>query len=508
MIGRTLAIVTFIVHAATNWRYGYFRDELYFIACGKHLSWGYVDQPPLVALASWLATPFGYALPALRFLPAVAAALTVRLACAIARELGGGRFAQLLAGLGVLLLPAYLLLGNTLTTTSFEGLSWTLVIYLVLRLVRGADPRLWLAAGAAAAFGLYGKYSMTLLLITVAIGLVLTPQRRVFATPWFPAGVLLGLLLVAPTAVWQYAHGWPQLTVLHGDFMHRHAFQNGVQLESQDMLANAVAFAGEQVLFTNPAAVPIWVTGMLALLFWKPLRPARFIGIAYLVLLAIAVITEAKGYYIIGIYASLLAAGAVVVERLLRERRAVQWAVACALVVLTLPFVPLSLPVLPVDTFIAYSHRLGLTGQNGTPPRLIQPVYAEEFGWEELTRHVASVYSGLPPNVRATTGIFADTYADASALNLYGPQYGLPAAISGQNTYWLWGTKGYDGSTMIAVGATQQVLLQRLFRHVRLVATYGNPYKWVVEGPTPIYICTDPIAPLSELWPQFKWYGA
>jgi hypothetical protein len=151
---------------------------------------------------------------------------------------------------------------------------------------------------------------------------------------------------------------------------------------------------------------------------------------------------------------------------------------------------------------------LHLTGQNGQPPHVIQPLYAEEFGWDELAAHVAAVYNGLPPAVRARTGVFADTYADASALALYGPRYGLPPPISAQNTYYLWGTRGYDGSTLIVVGATQADLVRQYYRKMTLVATYGHPYKWIVEGPTPIYLCTDPVAPLSQLWPHFKWYGA
>jgi hypothetical protein len=135
-------------------------------------------------------------------------------------------------------------------------------------------------------------------------------------------------------------------------------------------------------------------------------------------------------------------------------------------------------------------------------------LYAEEFGWEELTEHVAQVYHSLPPSVRARTGVFADTYADAGALEFYGARYGLPPVISAQNTYYLWGTQRYDGKTLIVVGASQSDLVRQLYRNVKLVATYGNPYKWVVEGPTPIYVCTDPIAPLPQLWPRLKWYGA
>ena len=502
-----LALTALLAHVLTSVRYGYFRDELYFIACSRHLAWGYVDQPPLVAVAAWLCSPFAYTLPALRLLPAIAAALTVWLAARMAREFGGGTFAQAFAALAALLLPAYLLLGNTLTTTSFEPLSWALFIYATVRLVRTGEQRYWLAAGAAFSFGMYGKYSMLLLGASVLIGLLVTKERKFVATPWFLAGLGLAAGTLAPNIAWQWTHGWPFVHVVQGDFAHRHPFQTGLTLEYTSLTQNARAFVLEQLLYTNPIAVPLWLAGSAALACSPRLRSYRFLAVAFFVLLVLAIWLEAKGYYIIGMYTVLLAAGSAALESALSgaRRRA---AVTAVFVVLTLAFVPLSLPVLPVDTFIRYTAMLGLTGQNGTPPRLIQPMFAEEFGWDELARHVANVYNALPSSVRARTAVFADTYGDAGALDFYGPRYGLPAAISTQNTYYLWGTRGYDGTTLILVGATRANLFRKLYRSMRLVATYGNPYKWVVEGPTPIYLCTDPIAPLGKLWPRLKWYGA
>ena len=169
---------------------------------------------------------------------------------------------------------------------------------------------------------------------------------------------------------------------------------------------------------------------------------------------------------------------------------------------------PLLLPILPVEQFIAYSQRLGLTGRDATPPRLIQPIFAEEFGWERLARDVAAVYFSLPEPERADAAVYADTYGDAGALDFYGPRYGLPAAISSQNSYYLWGTRGYDGKVLIAIGATRIDLLRKFYRSVSLVRTSTEPYKWIVEGPAPIYLCRFPVAPLSEIWPYLRWYGA
>jgi len=506
-MGIAFGIAAFLAHIATSWRYGYFRDELYFIACSKHLAWGYVDQPPLVALAAWLSAPFHYNIVALRMLPVLSAAITVWLAARIARELGGGAFAQAAAALATLLLPAYLLLGNTLTTTSFEPLSWTLLVYALIRLVRTGNQCYWLGAGAAFAFGMYGKYSMLLLAAGLFIGLLLTAQRRILWNWWFAAGALLALALVAPNLAWQASHGWAFVQVVTGDFAHRHAFNTGLQLEYRNFTQNAVAFIVEQLVYTNPLSVPLWLGGLVALGFSRRFRDLRFIAIAYLVLLVIAIWLEGKGYYIIGVYAVLLSAGGVQAERLL-VRTPARVAATAVFLLLTLPFVPLSLPVLNIESFIAYSKALHLTGTNGTPAHVIQPVYAEEYGWDELAQHVASVYKSLPPAQRARTGIFADTYADAGALALYGPRYGLPPVISAQNTYYLWGTQGYDGRSLIVVGATQAGLVRTLFKKMTLVATYGHPYKWIVEGPTPIYLCSDPIAPLAQLWPRLRWYGA
>jgi hypothetical protein len=502
------AVLAVLLHGATAGRYGYFRDELYFIACSKHLAWGYVDQPPLVAVAAWLAAPFGYSLIVLRALPIAAAALTVYIAARLAGELGGGRFAQTLAAVATLLMPAYLLLGNTLTTSSFEPLFWTLAIYLAARIVRApanATGRWWLAFGIAIALGAYGKYSIALPLAGLAIGLVATPERRVLRSPFVIYAAGFAALLLSPNLMWQASHGWPIVDVLRGDLAHRPVFQAGFALEYRDWVTNARAFIVEQLLYTNPLAAPIWLAGLVAPFRSAALRDLRFVSIAYLAVLLIALALSAKGYYIVGFYPALLAIGAVGIEGV---RAYVQPIVLSSVAAVGLAAMPLSLPVLPLHGLIRYTQLLGLTGRSGAPAHLMQPVFAEELGWERLTRDVASVYFSLPQNVRASTAIYADTYADAGALDFFGPRYGLPPAISSQNSYYLWGTRGNSGATLIAIGATRIGRLRQFYRSVVLVRTSAEPYKWIVEGPAPIYFCRDPVAPLSEIWPHLRWYGA
>ncbi|MDE2480972.1 MAG: glycosyltransferase family 39 protein [bacterium] len=507
MIGLWTALATFALHASALHNYGLVSDELYFIACSQHLAWGYVDQPPLVAIVARLSAPFGYNPIALRLLPALSAALAAWLAAAIAGELGGGRFARGLAAVATALVPAYLLLGNLLVTTSFEPLSWSLVIYFTIRAIKTGKSAYWYAIAAAFTFGMYGKYSMLLLGAAVAIGLLLTPERRIFRTRAFPIAAALALLAIAPNLAWQWSHGFPFLGVLHGDFQHRHPFQSGMMLEYKSFGVNALAFIAEQLLYTSPAIAAIWIWGAIALARSERLRAFRWIAIAFVLLIAAAIALEGKGYYVIAIYVPLIAAGCVAIEGAW-QRTGARSAATAVLLATTLPLVPFALPVLPIESFLSYSQALGLTGAHGTPPHVVQPLYAQEFGWDQFAQRVAQVYAALPPRVRARTAVFADTYGEAGALALYGPKYHLPTIIGSQNNFYLWGPNGYDGSSMIVVGATQQETIRRLFRHVTLVTTIANPYEWVLQGPDPVYYCTDPIAPLAQIWPQLGWYGA
>jgi hypothetical protein len=507
VIALLFGLVAALLHGATSWRYGYFRDELYFIACSKHLAWGYVDQPPMVALAGWLAAPFGYALPALRALPTLSAALTVYLSVRLTRELGGRAFAQTCAGVATLLMPAYLLLGNTLTTSSFEPFFWTLALYLAVKIVRtppARAPLLWLGLGLTLALGAYAKYSMLLPVAGIAAGLIATPQREVLRSPYALYSAGLALALLSPNLAWQAAHGWPMVDVLRGDLAHRPALQNGLALESRTFASNALAFAVEQLLYTNPLAVPVWLAGLIAPFHRADLRDVRFVTVGYSLVVLIAITFAAKGYYIVAFYASLFAIGAVAIER---TAPALRGALFAALTIGGVVAMPLSLPVLPVDGLIAFTRLFGLTGRS-SEPHLIEPVFAEEFGWQRLAHDVARVYFSLPARIRERTAIYADTYGDAGALDFFGPRYGLPPAISSQNSYFLWGTQGYDGSTLVAIGATRIDLLRRYYRSVVLVRTSAEPYKWIVEGPAPIFVCRNPIAPLSLIWPRLRWYGA
>lgn len=490
-----IALAALAAHLATLSRYGFYRDELYFIACFKRMAWGFVDQPPLVPLIAGLSPTVHGGLFATRVFAALAAALTIVCAAAVARRLGAGAFGQMVTAIATALMPGSLFLGNTLTTTSFEPLTWTLTVLLVL--IAARDRRAWIAAAFVIAAAAYMKYSIFLLCGALFLGMI--GYRRFRDAGLLACAIAGAIVLLLPNVFWQAQHGFPMGAVLHGDVTGRHAFNAGAQYEFSGSLQNAPVFLVEQFAFAGPLSAPLWIAGIVALLRRWTAVPAAYIGIAYFVAIAVGLLTAAKGYYIIGIYPALFAAGAIALER---AGRSLRTSYAIVLTAAALALAPLTIPVLSANALIGYMHAFG------APPKLMQPLFADEFGWNELTEAVARQYAALPENRRAQIPVFADTYGVAAALEYYGPQYGLPQPISAQNQYYLWGPRGYDLSTMLAVGASQYWTLKKLYRNVRMVATFEDPYRWVVEGPTPIYLCTDPLVPLSAIWPALRWYGA
>ena len=498
------------LHLAYNHRFGYYRDELYFIDCARHLAWGYVDQPPLLPLVTWLTAPIGYALWALRLLPAILSGITVLLACAIARELRGGGFAQTITGLAVALAPAFLGLGYALSTEMLSPAAWSALILLTMLLVKTKDERLYLAMGLLVAVAMYAKYSVAACALALAVGIALTGNGALLRSRYLAYGAALAVALLLPNALWQVSHGFPMLGVIHGDQLNRHALANGVADESAKLGPNAAYFVATQIAYQNPFFCVIWVAGLVALVRGKDEARYRFMAIAYFLLVVLIVATVGRGYYIEGFYPALFAAGAVSIERFL-STRAAWWrpAFAAAVFATGAALAPLALPVLSLRAYMQYEIAIGLS--RPTPPdgkhHLINPLYADQLGWKAMARTVARAYWSLPAQRRVGTAVFADRYAYAGALNFYGPRYGLPPAISPNNSYYLWGVRGYSGDSVLAVGATDYPLLVRSFGSVVQVAVYRNDYRWILEGPLPIYLCTRPRAPLVTMWPAFKYYG-
>ncbi|HEV8129516.1 MAG TPA: glycosyltransferase family 39 protein, partial [Candidatus Eisenbacteria bacterium] len=422
--------------------YGYFRDELYYIACSKHLAWGFVDHPPLsIALLAMVRATLGESLWAIRALPALSGAGTVFLTGLLVRELGGGRFAQALACFSALIPPVWLAVDHFFSMNAFDTFFWTLAAWMLLRAISTHSPRTWIGLGLVVGLGLLNKWSMAWFVGGAVAGILLTHHRRVLLTPRPWAAAMIAAILVAPNLIWEARHDWATL-----EFM-RNATQEKM------VRTGVVDFWGGQLLVMNPVNVLIWIPGLVALL--RSGRE-RVLGLLFLAVAAFLMASgSSRPNYLAVAYAPLLAAGATAIERASARRRSwLRPAALGAVALLGLPIVPMGIPVLPVDQYIAYSRAIGVRPkpQEHSAESDLPQVFADMFGWEEMVQRVARVYHALPREDQARCSIFAENYGEAGAIDFFGPRYGLPPAISRHNNYWLWGPRGGSGEVMILVG--------------------------------------------------------
>jgi 4-amino-4-deoxy-L-arabinose transferase-like glycosyltransferase len=391
------ALGLLLFHLAFLPGYGVFRDELYYLACGRHPGWGYVDHPPLVGWVAWVARQVvGDSHLALRVVAALAAAATVFVAARIAKELGGGLFARLFTGLVVALLPIALALGSVFSMNVFDLLFWAVLFWILARVLGGADERLWLAFGAVAGLGLLNKISVLFLGAGLVMGLVLSRRWEVFRSRWFWAGGAVAAFVFLPHLVWQQLNGWPTL-----EFM-----ANARRFKMAPLSVGG--FLSETQLHT--AVAPwLWVLGVGWLLFARRGRPFRPLGFAFLTVLVVLVATGGKPYYLGAGYAAPLAGGAVAVEGVSADRfRWLRWVLAVLVIAAGLLVAPLARPILPVDTFVRYADVLGISSspeERHEMGRLPQ-FYADMHGWKAMAETVAGVVRGLPEGERAKACVF------------------------------------------------------------------------------------------------------
>jgi 4-amino-4-deoxy-L-arabinose transferase-like glycosyltransferase len=472
---------------ALSTRYGFHRDELYFIECARHLQASYVDQPVLTPLLAWVSLKlFGVSLLALRLWPALAAGATVVLAGLTAREFGGGRRAQLLAAVATATMPVVLGGDHLFGPTAFDILAWAALALVVAKIGRTGDVRWWVAGGLVLGLGLANKHSVGLFAVALVIGVFLAGGRRLVLNRWFFAGAVIAVLFAVPDIWWQAQHQWATIAM------------SGALARENGGLANIANWVIGQLVMSALALVGVWVAGLRFL--WRSGRPLwRALVWAYAILFVFfAVTTGGKIYYLAGAYVFLLAAGAVAIDGWLAARPGQLRRLLRATAVSVAIAVPLVLPVLPP----------GDVGWTQT----INPVLAESVGWPQLVGTVRTVWSSLPAGQRASAVIFASNYGEASAINVLGSD--LPQAVSGHNTYWWWGPGNPRATTVVAVmpgpedGGGDAAYLGQFFTSVRAVATLSNPYglrnqEWGGH----VYLCTGPRHPWSQIWPHLRQYS-
>ena len=496
-----IALGYFALHLATSTRYGYFRDALYYLACSEHLAFGYVDQPPLIALLGWITRhTLGTSLPALLFWPALAGAARVVLTATLARELGAGRFGTVLAAALAITPGVWWVIDHQFAMNSLEPLLWGGLALVLVRLIKTANPKLWLAFGAIAGVGLQTKYSIVAFASALIAGLLLTRQRRLLFTPWLLAGGAIAFVIFLPNLIWNIQNNWPFLELM----------QN-VRATGKDIVLPPVQYLLQQVLMLNPASFPFWFGGLVFLLFSRDLKNYRALGWAFLIAIAFFMITHGKDYYSAPAYVMLLAAGGVAAERLLNAarhsglQRILKPACFLWLILGVVPLLPLVLPVLPIDQFIRYQSYLPFEvpkTETSFVGETLPQYYADEFPWPGMVAEVARVYHSLSPEEQKRTAIFGNNYGQAAAIDFFGPRYGLPKAISGHQNYFLWGPRHYTGDIVIVLGDEESDAREH-FESVTVAATLNNPYAYSYEN-YPILLCRGLKWDLQTEWSRVK----
>ena len=486
-----------LVHLLTNGRYGYFRDELYYIACGRHLDLGYVDQPPLsILLLRSSQMLLGDSLFAIRLLPALAGAAIVALTGIIAREIGGRAWAIALACAGSLCALFNLAVGNFFSMNAFEPLFWMGSVYLLVRIINGGSPTLWLWFGVLLGLGLENKHSTAFFAVGIFLALLLTPERRHFAKEWIWFGALIALAITLPNILWEAQHHWPTYELL-----------NSIAHSNKNVALSPAEFIAQQAVFMNPGTLPIWIGGLLWLFASRDGRRYRVLGITYLVTLAEFIVLHGKSYYLGPAYPMLFAAGGVAVERVFAAR--LQWfkPVLLGAILLTGALItPLAVPILPPDKLVAYMRAIHMQ-----PPRtetshtaVLPQHFADQFGWEHMVGSVAQVYHHLRPEDEKRAAIFCQNYGEAGAIDFFGPKFELPPAISGHQNYFFWGPRDWTGDVALVLN-TNDKDDRELFASVEdLGQVVSSPWAMPIERRRHIFLCRGLKISVQELWPRVK----
>jgi hypothetical protein len=483
-----------LLRVALAGRYDAFRNELYFIVCGRHLDFGFVDQPPLVPFLAAMTQLWGDNVWLLR-LPAVLAAVAlVPLTGSFSKLLGGNGTSAWIAGLSAGIAPGLVALTTTLGTSTFEPIAWTGFAYLLALAILKEDRRALVWAGLLAGVASEAKYGIALWVIALGAGVVLTAGRRIFTWGEFWLAILVGAIVATPSLVWQGLHEWPFLSV------HARHLSTGANLTG-----TPVHFTATQILEMNVLLCPLWVTGALAPFVWARLRSARFLSLGFIVMAISLYAAHGKDYYLFPVYPTMFAVGAVAWAEFSPWLRNTWMAGATVVSVI---LAPITLPLLDLPSLARYLEWTHLA----PPPQEVAAVgapltqiFSDELGWRAMEKQVAQVCRALPPEERAHAAILATNYGEAAALEVYGREDGLPPVFCGQNQYFLWGDHRADETVIIHVNG-DPARWRHACESVEIADKFGAPYVMPYENDRPIFICRGLHRPLSAIWSRLKRY--
>jgi hypothetical protein len=495
------ALARLVFHLLVNMSggYGLFRDELYYIACTDHLAMGYVDQPPLsIFLLKAVTSIAGDSLFSVRLIPAFAASATVFLIGLMVIQLGGKWKAQLIACIASGSLISFGM-HSYFSMNCIDFVVWALVGYMVIRIVQEGTRSQWILLGVILGFGLLNKIGVLFLGAGLFIGLILTPQRKWFATPWPYVCGTIAFIMFSPYIIWNLQH----------DMAHLEFIENASGGKYSGLSVRT--FLVGNLLTNNPFAVLVWLPGLLALFLYKPFRPFMILGFLFAGPLFILMVNgTSKAEYLAPGYSVIWAAGAVWLEQWssrISFPRLIPYGVATLILVSQVALMPLIVPILPVTSYIRYADAIGEEPSSSENKELAElpQHYADMFGWETKARDVAKVYDSLTDDDKKKCGIVGTNYGQCGAIDYYGREYGLPKAIGTHNNYWIWGPREYTGEVLIIMGGTYEDHVGD-FEEVKLAGVSDCQYCMPYEDNMNIFIARKLKAPLAEVWHVVKHY--
>ncbi len=476
-----LALAHMLVHVLTNGNYGMFRDEFYYIACSDHLSWGYVDHPPLsIFLLKISRLIFGDSVQAIRLLATLSGGILVFMTGVLAREMGGKRYAQILASTCMLISVQHLGLTGFYSMNIFDLIFWIVGFYLIIKLIKTGNEKLWMLIGLVIGLGLMNKISMMFFGFSLAVAMLFTPLRKYYLSKYMYIGGIIAFLIFLPHLIWQVANEWPTVEFI----------ANAKQYKISHM--TQFQFFLEQVMTNHPFNFPIWVAGLGFLLFSKTLKPYRILGLLFIITYIVLAAQQSKPYYLAPAFPVILAAGGVVIDQIIQR---IGWnRIRNALIVVLIlggaVLAPVAVPLLSVESLIKYQQELHFEADTGEvyDSGLLPQYFADRFGWEGMTKTVAVVYNDLTSEEKAACVIITSNYGEAGAISYYGKQYDLPLVISGHNSYHLWGHGENPPEVVITVGFSVEHLTG-LFENLHSAANIVSKYSMPFESNMVIYVC-------------------
>lgn len=503
MIIGYISLFTILLHLIAIEGFGYFRDELYYISCSNHLAFGYVDQPPLsIFLLKTIRFLLGDSLIALRLVPAVSSGLMVFVTGMITKELGGKRFALLLASISAMASIGNFFLYSIYSMNFLDHLFWLALIYILLRIIKTGNTKLWLWFGIIAGLGLQNKISVLFLGFSIAIGIVMTEHRKHLKNKYIWMGALSAGLIFLPYILWNMANNWPMMEFINNARMYKMS------------AVSPFEFLKEQILNQNPATFLVWISGLWFFFFNKSGRKYRIFGWVYLSLYILFTIQQAKSYYLSPIYPILYSGGAIMLENIFNKIKLYKVHIllksitTITILVSTLVFAPICLPILSQQNTIAWLNTLGIEANSGENHKVgaLPQHFADMHGWPEMTEKVSEVFATLSSEEQNSCLIFGQNYGETGAINFFGKKYNLPLAISGHNNHYLWPPKAENIKVMIIIGGRKSSHLET-FEEVQEAARTSHPYAMPYENDIPIYVCKKLKLNLQQIWPKIKHFN-